>query len=273
MFAKITSSAILVVLFASVCVSKSDAAAYDFSGQIQNPNATIPAGDYGNLVGDGSFWWQTGTTSIDVETNGFIFTLNSGDGNNFNYGGVISGGGDVHFLMGPVWNGFANNPMYVSGPNSNTYTGVSYVRYGRVEMIKPDGVNALPGDVVVGGQGDNDRLRWGQNNQVADSASISMLGNFVATLDLNGYTETVNEVNLAANSIVETGDGGILNVSSLIFDGAPLGPGQYDSSNPFVLGTGFINVAAAGVPEPGTLILAALGALGLGWTRRRRPRA
>ena len=246
---RITAMLLAVLFLALPCAQ---GAGYNFFGEIVNPNSTIPAGDYGNLTGDGKFGWQTGTTGIDVETNGFSFTLDSGNGNGLNYQGVISGAGDVHFRMAPYWSGLKDNPLILSGSNANTYSGTSYVEYGRVEMQKPDGVIALPGDVIVGGQGDNDRLRWGGSDLVADTAAVSLLGAQIATLDLNGNSDTIGSLSLASNSVVETGAGGQLTASSLIVGGVPYGPGTYTATESFIEGTG--NVQVLGSVEMGTMV-------------------
>lgn len=242
---RVLASVVAVVAWAGVA----GGAPYNFSGTITNPNATIPAGDYGNLIGDGGFGWQTGATDKDVVTNGFTFTLDSGNGNALDYRGVISGAGDVHFLMAPSWSGLANNPMYLSGTAANTYTGTSYVDKGRVEMRRTPGVAAIPGEVVIGGQGNNDRLRWGASDQVADSAFVTLLSSFVATVDLNGYTDTVGGLQLSTNGVVQTGAGGILTTGSLNYDGTWLAAGAYTSaSQPFITGTGSVVVLGTTPP-------------------------
>ena len=243
---------IVIVLCLLGVYSMAWAGPYNFSGEIVNPNATIPAGDYGNLTGAGKYGWQTGTCAKDLETNGFAFTLDSGNGNALNYSGVISGAGDVHFRMAPYWSGLANNPLILSGTQANTYTGTSYVQYGRVQMQRSDGVLSLPGNVVVGGQGDNDRLRWGAGNQVGDASVVTLLGGHVATLDLNGYSDQIGSLSLPSTGVIDTGSGGLLTTGTLIYSGTPLAPGTYNSSEPFILGSGQVVVLSE--PERGTMV-------------------
>lgn len=241
----------IVLCLLGMC-STAWAGAYNFSGEIVNPNATIPVGDYGNLTGAGKYGWQTGTCAKDLETNGFTFTLDSGNGNALNYSGVISGAGDVHFRMAPYWSGLANNPLILSGTRANTYAGTSYIEYGRVQMQRSDGMLSLPGNVVVGGQGDNDRLRWGSSNQVGDASVVTLLGSHVATLDLNGFSDRIGSLSLPSNGVVDTGSGGVLTTGTLVYSGSPLAPGTYTSSLPFILGSGQVVVLSE--PERGTMV-------------------
>ena len=93
---------------------------------------------------------------------------------------------------------------------------------GRVQLEKPDGVDAISGDVVVGGQGFNDCLHWIRSNQIKDTATVTLLdsGNSGgAYLSLNGCNETVAALVMAAHTTVKTdspeGRSGVLTVKSL----------------------------------------------------------
>ena len=86
-------------------------------------------------------------------TNGFTLTLDSGDGNAFAYSGSISGTGNVEFFMGPSYTGFRDAPMLLAGEKPNTTSGKFFVKKGRVQLEKPEGVDAISGDVIVGRTG------------------------------------------------------------------------------------------------------------------------
>ena len=77
--------------------------------------------------------------------------------------------------MGPSYTGFRDAPMLLTGTKPNTTTGKFLVRKGRVQLEKPEGVDAISGDVIVGGQGFNDCLFWKNSHQIKDSANITLL--------------------------------------------------------------------------------------------------
>jgi hypothetical protein len=98
-------------------------------------------------------------------------------------------------------------------------------------------VDAISGDMVVGGQGFNDCLHWVSNNQIKDTASITVLdagNNGAAYLSLNGCSETVAALALAANTTVKTdspeGKSGMLTVKSLSVNNLKKPAGTYTAA-------------------------------------------
>src|SRR5262249_33590715 len=145
--------------------------------------------------------------NLDVVTNGFTLTLDSGNGNAFSFTGTISGTGDVVFLMGPSHTGFRDAPLVLGGDKPNTTTGKFFVKKGRVQLEKPPGVDAISGDVIVGGQGFNDCLFWKQSKQLKDSVHITLLDagdRGAAYLALNGCTETAASLTMTVHNKIKT---------------------------------------------------------------------
>jgi hexosaminidase len=209
----------------------------DIAGRHGDPTARVGAGNVANLTGDTAFSYPVGDCDLDVLTNGHTFTLDSGDGNPLCYRGEISGTGNVVLLMGPSHTGYKDAPLRLAGTKPNTTTGKFFVRKGRVQLEKPDGVDAISGDVVVGGQGFNDCLFWVHSNQVKDTAHITLLdaGNSgPAYLHLNGCRETVAGLTMTARNTVKTdgpgGARGVLTVRSLTIDGVRKAAGVYTSA-------------------------------------------
>lgn len=209
----------------------------DVKGEYVVPNKEIGAGNTGNMTGDTQFGWQTGTCDIDLVTNGHGITLDSGAGNALSYSGAISGTGDVALLMAPSSSHLKDTALVLTGARPNTTSGKFHIRQGRVQMEKPDGVDAISGDVVVGGQGFNDCLHWVSNNQIKDTASITVLDagkNGAAYLSLNGCSETVAALALAANTTVKTdspeGKSGMLTVKSLSVNNVKKPAGTYTAA-------------------------------------------
>jgi hypothetical protein len=118
-------------------------------------------------------------------------------------------------------------------------------------LEKPDGVDAISGDVLVGGQGFNDCLHWINSNQIKDTATITLLdagNNGAASLSLNGCSETVAALTMAANTKVKTdspdGHSGVLIVKALTINNIAKPAGTYTSAaGPWIEGNGSIIVA------------------------------
>ena len=79
----------------------------------------------------------------------------------------------------------------LSGTRPNTYTGGTAVDGGRLHLGKSDGTNAIPGSITIGAG----YLRNEQNNQIADTATVTMT-NETARWELYGYSETVANLDM-----------------------------------------------------------------------------
>ena len=124
--------------------------------------------------------------------------------------------------MGPTSTGFKDAPMRLAGDEPNTATGKYLVRKGRVQLEKPEGVDAIAGDVTIGGQGFNDCLYWKKSHQIKDSVNVTLIdspNSGAAFLNLNGCRETIANLTMTANNRIRTdgddGKGGELTVRSL----------------------------------------------------------
>ncbi|HEY7422890.1 MAG TPA: hypothetical protein VH682_01395, partial [Gemmataceae bacterium] len=209
----------------------------DVKGRHGDPNGQIGSGNIANLTGNTAFCYPVGDCDIDILTNGHTITFDSGDGNPLCHRGAISGKGDVVLLMGPSYTGFKDAPLRLAGDKSNTTTGKFFVRKGRTQLEKPDGVDAISGDVIVGGQGFNDCLFWMKSNQIKDSVNITMIGagnSGAAYLHLNGCSETAASLTMRAGNTIKTdsagGAPGMLTVKSLTIDGVKKPAGTYTSA-------------------------------------------
>ena len=210
----------------------------DVQGVIGSPEVAIGPGNIGNLTGDTKIGYPSSGGNFDIATNGFTLRLDSGDGNAFAYSGSISGTGNVEFYMGPSHTGFRDAPMPLTGSKPNTASGKFLVKKGRVQLEKPEGVDAISGDVVVGGQGFNDCLFWKNSHQLRDTVNITLLdaGNSgAAYLNLNGCRETAASLTMTANNKVLTdspaGVGGVLIVKALTIGGVAKPAGTYGAAS------------------------------------------
>jgi autotransporter-associated beta strand protein len=209
----------------------------DIKGRCGDCNSQIGSGNIANLTGDTTFSYPVSDCDNDIITNGHTVIFDSGDGNPLCYRGAISGKGNVVLLMGPSRTDYKDAPLRLAGPRPNTTTGKFFVRKGRVQLEKPDGVDAISGDVTVGGQGFNDCLFWMKSNQIKDSVNIRLIGagnNGAAYLHLNGCSETVASLTMTAGNSIKTdsatGASGALTVKSLAIDGVKKPAGTYTSA-------------------------------------------
>jgi hypothetical protein len=209
----------------------------DVQGVIGSPETAIGHGNIGNLTGNAKIGYPSSGGDFDIVTNGFTLALDSGDGNAFAYSGTISGSGNVEFFMGPSYTGFRDAPMLLSGTKPNTTTGKFLVKKGRVQLEKPEGVVAISGDVIVGGQGFNDCLFWKNSNQLKETVNITLLdagNNGAAYLHLNGCQEAGACLTMTVNNKIltdgATGKTGTLTVKSLKIAGMAKPPGTYTAA-------------------------------------------
>ncbi|MDB5310183.1 MAG: hypothetical protein JWO38_4385 [Gemmataceae bacterium] len=222
----------------------------DVRDVIGSPEVVIGPGNIGNLTGNTKIGYPSGGGDYDIVTNGFTLTLDSGDGNAFAYSGSVTGTGNVEFFMGPSRTGFRDAPMVLNGTKPNTTSGKFFVKKGRVQLEKPEGVDAISGDVIVGGQGFNDCLFWKTSHQLKDTVNITLLdaGNSgAAYLHLNGCQETAASLTMTANNRVltdsATGTAGGLTVKSLSVGGVAKPAGTYTAATEkWIEGTGRVVV-------------------------------
>jgi autotransporter-associated beta strand protein len=227
--------------------------AYPFSGTIVNPNTTIPKGYYADLTADGRFGWRTGGCDIDVATNSYVFTLDSGGGNPLNYSGIISGNGSVRLISGQHRSSCcAKEPLIISGTNPNTYQGITTIVRGVVELKKSPNTTAIPGDLIIVQHGGNDELRWGSSYQLNKNATLTMNSNLGA-LNLNGFSEKIGILKMIDGSKILTDSNtsqGQISVDELWYNNIRLANNVYTSKNTnFIIGNGSVIVGQQ-LPEP-----------------------
>jgi len=247
----------LLALIGVLCLGTSKLFAapspFSFSGELVNPNAIIPAGYYGVLSNHGGFGWQTGDCHIDVDTNGYVFTIDSGNGNPLNYSGVISGQGNVVFKSASMTSTCCiNQPLIISGKKPNRYQGSTTLAQGIVELKKSSNILAIPGDVHMLAQGPNDALRWKASYQLNHQANFIMDAN-QGILDLNGYAEKIHSLKMVKNALIKTDSpsaSGQLQVDEFWYDNVKYPNQVYRADNaPFIQGKGQLIVGPQ-LPEP-----------------------
>ncbi|MGE3954048.1 MAG: autotransporter-associated beta strand repeat-containing protein [Parachlamydiales bacterium] len=142
-----------------------------------------------NLSGSGAVLFSgagTGTlNNLDLGSATHNITTSSGT---LDITGVISG-----MASGGITKLGAATLRY-SGGSANTYTGLTSVNAGMLELQKTAGVNAIAGNVTVGGG----TLTLINANQIADTSTVTVN---TGTFDLNSLSETITELDFNGGSV------------------------------------------------------------------------
>lgn len=203
-----------------------------------NINNSVGTGNSGRLVGTTQTYWGSGGASVPLDLNGNSLIIDSGNGNNMTVRSPISGNGTLIFQAS------GNNPMHVSGATGNTYAGTTTISNAIVSLEKSSG-NALQGTITLNSAAS--RLNWAASNQISDASDVTLSASS-ATLNLAGYSDTINNLYLVTGSSVNTGVGGILKVANLFINGIQQPEVAYAVGDGYVLGSGYIEVGASGPP-------------------------
>ena len=142
----------------------------------------------------------TGTVSLGSSVSPLVI-LAVGDGNNFTFGGSITGKGTVQKV--------GTGTMTLSG--NNTFTGPINVNGGTLSLQSPVGSVAVPGDLTLLDTGNSSALKWLASDQIADTAKVTVGLN--TTIDLNGFSETIGSASATGNVNLT---GGKLTVAGLL---------------------------------------------------------
>ncbi len=183
------------------------------SGTITETGATTLVADTGttlNLTGN-----LTGTntaTTFDGDGNIAVARITTGTG-----AVTVDSGGTVTF------NG---------GTNANTYTGVTTVNSGSLVLGKTAGTTAIAGNLVVNGG----TVQLNASNQIADTSTVTL--NNSSTLNLNGQTETLGQLNSTSSTVTTT-----LGAGSLTLNGPNNSNSSYAGA---ITGGGSLNIAGTG---------------------------
>ncbi len=88
-----------------------------------------------------------------------------------------------------------SDPLELAGTSANTYQGLTTVAQGVLRLNKTSGVNAIPGNLIIGdglGGLNADGVLLLAAHQIADSASVTIAT--AGNLDLNNFAETIGSL-------------------------------------------------------------------------------
>lgn len=89
-----------------------------------------------------------------------------------------------------------NGTLTFSGGADNTYSGLTKVENGTLEMVKTANKNAIPGDLTITGG----TLRNREANQIADACKMTING---GTYDMNGFSESFSSLTFTSGSLLQ----------------------------------------------------------------------
>ena len=171
----------------------------EVSGAVHNPSAAIGAGNVAVTRGDTEFAYPIGACTVPVINRDFTLKLNNG-GNPCTYSGPISGSGKVEIDAKGH-----DAPLTLDGKAANTMQGTWLVK-ARPRRPRQAARRRRPGRHDHRRPADADLL-WNASNQINDAAQVQLLSSDKggASLNLNGFSDTIDRLTLAAGTKVFTG--------------------------------------------------------------------
>jgi lysophospholipase L1-like esterase len=176
--------------------------AADVRGNCESPNEFYGKGANYRLTADAQFGWRTGTLTGDIDLNGHAFVMETGGGNHTVLRGAITGRGSFEWRGGGVPQ---VAPSVLGGERPNTFHGPFTLSHGVLDLDKPAGVDAIPGDLVIGARG-NALVRLNKSHQINDSANVTLAGPDVSGLELQGHDEELASLTLKAHAMIDMGE-------------------------------------------------------------------
>lgn len=190
-------------------------------------------------------------SGIDVNAGGYTLTIDSGGllstgaTASILSNGTVRGGTGVDELLAHVYGAggleisavIANNGdpanlvktgdgvLTLSGSAANTYTGTTYINDGTLALNKSASTNAVAGNIIVGDGRGTDVLRLDQDEQIANTANVTLRGNDYSEsiLQFNGSSsqglkETLADLTIDGKAIIDFAGGNVCDANFLYLD-------------------------------------------------------
>ena len=176
--------------------------AVDVSGEHVDPNKDFGKDASYKLVGDTTFGWLTGAQAGDFDLNGHALVVETGGGNRTVLSGALSGTGSCEWRGGGVPQ---VAPSILGGSKPNTFQGTFKLVRGVLDLDKPAGVDAIPGDLLIGAA-DSAVVRLANSDQINDRARVTLSGPGINGFDLQGHSETFAALTVNSHALIDMGD-------------------------------------------------------------------
>ncbi len=175
--------------------------AAEVSGEHVDPNKDFGKDASYKLAGDTTFGWLSGVQAGDFELSGHALVVDTGGGNRTVWSGSLSGTGSCEWRGGGVPQ---VAPSILGGDKPNTFTGVFKLVRGVLDLDKPAGVDAIPGDLILGAA-DSAVVRLAKSNQINDRCRVTLSGPGINGLDLQGHSETIASLTVNSQAVIDMG--------------------------------------------------------------------
>lgn len=223
----------------TLVLAKTGAGITAMGGSVQLTNAgTILRTDQPDQFRSGTNFTINADTTFDLNDNnqmiagaGGVGTIDLGtatltlDSGSSDFPGVITGTGGITQATSGLF--------IMSGGTANTYTGLTQVTGGTLALNKTAGVNALAGNVSIGGG----TLRLDAANQIPNTSTVTLSS---GSLDLNGNAETISSLTFNGGTASQggatltlSGAGTVLTMRNVTLPGPVTigGNATYDATN------------------------------------------
>jgi len=169
----------------------------------------------GTTVASGATLQLENSISVGAEALALQGTLRSASGTNA-YAGAISGAGQVTIDAGN---------FTLSGSGANTYTGVTTLESGTLDLAKSSGVVAVSGNLVIGNGSGAATVRLVNANQIGDTSAVTLASGGTPVLNLNNQSDTIGSlasantaaaVQLGSGTLTTGGNGGSTSFAGVI---------------------------------------------------------
>ncbi len=166
-------------------------------------------------------------SNLDLSSSSHDFNIADGLASiDMTISGVISGAGGITKLLGGT--------LELSGSSSNTYSGITTVSNGELQLNKSTSVDAIAGDILINGG----VLSLSADDQIADTSTLTIeSGSFtmnsqidtINNIIINGGSATLGTLTLASNATALTMRDTTLSSGTLILSGS--GSIIFDNTN------------------------------------------
>jgi outer membrane autotransporter protein len=156
------------------------------NGALVNVSGT---NNYGGLLTLGA----ASTISSDAGT---LNLTNTGTITGAGFGLTLTGAGNgtISSIIGTGAGTLTKNgtgTWTLSGTSANTYTGLTTINAGELDLNKTAGVNAIAGNITIGDGSGTDTLKLLAANQISDTSVVTLINAGSSVFNLNGNDETI----------------------------------------------------------------------------------